>query len=251
MNSEDLTLIETRLALKLPAAYRDALLAGVELNSSAPEPYFQQDATELLITNLELRMSPNQDAFDGGAWPADGICIGDDGSGNIYFIRANDEKCAVECYDHETGEFEAVSDSLEGYFAYIENLLRTMAAITGGRGPSIDSPPVAEHKSGAAIVRTATLRESVLNPISMEEWTAFVESDAELEMRGYRSIVNPFNREEIRTESPGLAVMQEDDSNQEFEYTCGRIMVRRPSHAALAKLDEAASVLNAKVLTGW
>lgn len=252
MNRDDLTILEQRLGLSLPDPYREALLAGVTIGVSDPAPYFHQDVKELLILNLELRMAPCDDSFCGKSWPAQFICIGEDECGNYYSIAADDPHCAVQFFDHEADAFEEAATSLLKYFEYISDLSDRMAAVMGDRdGSSAESTHQSPPSSDVVVARTEEPRESVLDPILMSEWTSFVESDPELELRGFRTMVNPFTKEEERIGCPGLAVLDGATAAQEFQFAFGRVVVRRPGPAALQKLNQAAKALNAKVITGW
>lgn len=249
MNIQDLQNIESRLALLLPDAYRELLLKGVTLDGSLPEPYLKQEVKELLITNLQLRMTPRKDAFAGAAWPSKYVCIGDDGCGNYYCIAADDPGCEVFLFDHDENAFMPVSGNLREYIEYISNLFESVAAIKGNRADSLEVPKKATPSDDAVISRTDDPRESVLNPISLEEWTAFVAADADLEMRGYARMINRFTNEERRFDWPGMAVLHAGKKDHEFIYAYGQISVRKPDRTALKKLKQVAASLNAKLIT--
>ena len=243
MNHDELAAIEERLGVRLPGAYRDSLLRGVRIADGDPDLYFQQDPNELLISNLELRMFPGTGVFAGAAWPIDQICIGNDGCGNYYSISTGDPNCAVWF-------FETISPTLDEDFAYLADLFQRVAILRENRAP-VDPPArTVVLDPDAVVARSKTPRESVLNPISLDEWSAFVDSDADLKMREYSSMLNPFTGGELRIEYPGLAVMHVGDRVYEFKYIFGRIVARRPAPAALAKLEQAAVALNGRVLTG-
>lgn len=253
MTNVDLTTIEQRLSLSLPKKYRQALLAGVKVDGFDPSPYFEQDAKEILISNLELRMAPRDDAFAGARWPEKYICIGSDECGNYYSISADDPNCTVTFFDHEADAFEPQSKSLSAFFRFIADLFKRVPPRL--MRAADDDEPIDVRKMmptpDAFIARTEKLRDSVLNPITLAEWTAFVESDADLQLRGFRTMVNLFTNEEHRSSCPGLATLGSGTAQQSFEYALGRILIRRPSENALAKLEQAAKALNAKVITGW
>jgi hypothetical protein len=246
---DELAAIEGRLAVRFPQPYRDSLLRGVRIGDDDPDLYFQQDPNELLISNLELRMFPGTGVFAGAAWPIDHI--GNDGCGNNYSICTADPQCAVWFFDHEANAFETISANLDEYFAYLADLFHRVAILRQNRAP-VDPPvPAVVPDPDVTLARSKTPRESVLNPISMDEWAAFVDADADLKMRGYSAMLNPFTGGELRIEYPGLAVMQVGDRVYEFNLIFGRIVARRPAPAAIAKLEEAAVALNGRVFTGW
>ncbi len=250
MNHDELAAIEERLGVRFPQPYRDSLLKGVQIDDDDPEPYFHQDPTEILITNLELRMSPGSGIFAGAAWPSNYICIGKDGCGNYYSIPTSDLQCAVWFFDHEANTFETISANLDGYFAYLTDLSKKFASLYGSRTP-VAPPAISGVKDpDAVLARSKTPRESILNPIALDEWAAFVDSDVDLEMQGYSTRMNPFRGGEIRIDYPGLAIMRVDGHVCEFKYIFGRIVATRPVAAVIAKLELAAVALNGRVLTG-
>jgi hypothetical protein len=249
MTPNDISTIEERLRVTLPNPYRQALLSGVAITGTDPAPYFQQSARELLITNLELRMVPRQDAFGGAPWPSRFVWIGADGCGNSYCIDADDPHCAVRFFDHETNSFETISGNLSGFFAHLADLFARVPRPVG-HGDVPARAPSAQQSPHAVVARTDFWRESVLDPISTAEWAAFVDADSELQMRGYRVLVNPFTKAEVRVDSPGLAIMNDGGTMREFQHGFGRVSVRRPGAAALEKLKHAAAALNAKLIFG-
>lgn len=248
MTPDELAEVEGRLSLSIPDWYRQTLLRGVLIEGRDPHPYVYLSAKELLITNLTLRMSPRPDAFCGGPWPADLLCIGDDGCGNFYCIRVEGSDKSVLLFDHEADEFEAVAKSLTAHFAQLAGLFRRFSQSGGTEAETDDTGN--DVSRTASVARANDPRESVLNPISLEEWTRFVQSDPDLEMRGYRRMIDPFSKAEKRLSRPGLAVLQASGGEQPLEYAFGRITVVNPSPAMLEKLRGAAQALNAKLSVG-
>jgi hypothetical protein len=251
MTSNELDVIEQRLCLVLPERYRRALLKGLPIRGGDPEPYFIHDFKELLIQNLELRMCSSSDAFAGGRWPNYYVCIGHDGCGNYYCINSNDLTCAVLFFDHEADAFEVVSENLDAYADYITDLNESVAAYIVYNSHVEDRTAIPSMSPDVVLTRANSPRESILEPITLEEWTSFVRNDSDLEMRGYRLMTNPFTKLETRLDSPGLAVLVGEGNSQEFIFMFGRVVVRRPGIAALAKLEHAAVALNANVLKDW
>lgn len=246
ISDRDIATIEERLGVALPENYADALRAGVLLNDQPPGRYFYQDAIEILIANLELRMCPRSNAFGGADWPFDSICIGDDECGNYFCIGADDPTCQVLIFNHEENGFEPIAASLRQYLADIASMLANLEAYRPEQGLSDEPQQQTRPSSDAVVARTRKPRESVLDPITREEWEAFVAGDPDLQMIGYRTGVNPFTNEEVRFEAPGLAVLSKEASS--FQYAFGRITVDRPGPAALAKLEQIAQAFGANVI---
>lgn len=245
MTPDELVEVERRLSLSIPDWYRQTLLRGVRIEGRDPHPYVYSSAKELLITNLTLRMSPRPDAFCGGSWPADLLCIGDDGCGNYYCIRVGGSEKGVLIFDHEVDEFETVAKSLAAHFAQLADLFRRFPPSEGSVSTADEDEPEATKE--ACVTRSDDPRESVLNPILIEEWTRFVDSDPDLEMRGYRRMIDPFKKSEKRIPRPGLAVLRTSSREEQFEYAFGRITVINPSPRALEKLRFVAETLVVKL----
>lgn len=250
MNLEDLQLIERHLNLVLPDVYRQTLLVGVTINGADPEPYFVQDAKELLLSNLELRMRPAPNAFAGAPWPAEYFCIGNDGCGNEYAIDVRDPACQVRLCDHDLGAFDPRGDDLPGYLRSLKDLFdwrdTTIDVYEDAADVGVDSAPSRYY---AVVTRANERRESVLNPITLDEWKTVVAADPDLQLREYEIRRNPFSAEEIRISRPGLAVMNGLGAMEKFEFFYGRITVCCPSVIALEKLAQFALALNAKLIT--
>jgi len=246
MTIDDLKNLESYLGLTLPTAYAHALLTGVTIPGAEPGLYFQQDAKSLLIANLELRMAVRKDTFCGTPWPPQMISIGDDGCGQTYCISADDPSCAVQCLEEEP---ETVVPDLPAFFEYISNLFGG-APVIMGRAPIVEIlDPAIEEPTKVFIARTTNPRESVLDPISLDEWTAYVDVDPELQMQSYRIVINPFTFQQSQLPCPGLAVLGSDPT-QQFHYDLGRIEASRPGPEVMEKRRQTAVSLKARFLAG-
>ncbi len=244
--------IERRLSVSLPAAYRKALLDGVSISGSSPEPYFSCEWKELILTNLELRMPPIPNCFCGREWPLSYVCIGNDGCGNYYAIDCNDPCCSVRFFDHEADTFDIMARSIPDFLAYMTEVIQSVSRLRPPTTRLESRPPGRIRPPPAAVVtRAEDPRESVLHPIALLEWTAFVAADADLELREYKTLTNPFKGEEIRLAIPGLAIFRDRQFADEFNYVFGRIVVSRPSLVAIDKLKHTAEILNARFATNW
>ena len=252
MTLDDLHDIERRLSVTLPAAYRKALLDGVFVSGSSPEPYFFGEWRELVLTNLELRMPPIPNCFCGREWPLSYVCIGNDGCGNYYAIDCNDPCCSVRFFDHEADTFEIKVQTLPDFFSWLGKLFQSVSTLRHTTARLENRPPGRIRPNPAAFVtRAEDPRESVFHPIALLEWTSFVTADADLELREYMTLATRINGEEIRLAIPGLAVFRDRQYSDEFRYVYGRIVVHRPSPAAIDKLKHTAEMLNARFATNW
>ena len=128
MTSDDIRIIEQRLCVTLPPAYRQALLNGITIGGADPDIHFLQDPKELLIVNLELRAARRQNAFAGARWPNAFVCIGVDGCGNYYAVDAGQTEGGVLFFDHEADRFETKAKSLRDYFSHLADLFRWVGA---------------------------------------------------------------------------------------------------------------------------
>lgn len=102
------------------------------------------------------------------------------------------------------------------------------------------------------ITRAADWTNSESNPITLDEWLAYIESDPELRLDGFAEASTPAG-DQIRYENPGLAVWtqwpgHDQDGNQAwFDHSGGRIVVKSPDNAILAKMCAIAKKMGARV----
>lgn len=120
MTNQDLAKLETELDLTLPAAYRALMLE----HPGFFRHYELCDHVDpLLYDNRFLR----EDGFFGENWPKTFYALGNDGSGNVYFITTEPFDGNVYFADHEGGpgpnELEAAKrhDSLAGFVDSLRN----------------------------------------------------------------------------------------------------------------------------------
>ncbi|MBM81338.1 MAG: hypothetical protein CMJ78_12205 [Planctomycetaceae bacterium] len=189
MTPSEIKVIEDRLSLQLPHSYRDHLIQGVTLNGFPIGIYFQQDFKELLVLNLRIRQETWSTEFCQKPWPADQICIGEDGVGNYYSIQATDESCAVSLFDHEGDVFQLVAASLSDYFDHLLSMLQQTAEMLGC--PLSEMFEDAEQAQAPSptketiVVRGEERRDGLLNPIDLKEWVDVASASDDLTMRGY------------------------------------------------------------------
>lgn len=170
--------LERRLAGNVPRAYVE--LIRTESAASLIQRGF--DPKTLLVLNLELRdVGDHLDARDR-------FFLNGDGCGNYYFTALEFGADCVLLWAHDPPGIEAPEQTLASYLHTAEQTCR------------IDWPV---HPGRLYICRTSAYAESILDPIDLSEWVTAVESNDDLEYRGYREGKNPFTGEVIRFHSPG------------------------------------------------
>ena len=103
------------------------------------------------------------------------------------------------------------------------------------------------------ITRADEWAKSKINPISLEEWTAYLQSDVDMRLDGFAEATTT-QGERVRYENPGLAVWtkySKDDSNTHqawFDFRNGKIVVKNPDDEILKKMKEIAKAFNAKII---
>lgn len=102
------------------------------------------------------------------------------------------------------------------------------------------------------ITRAEEWYESETNPISLEEWIAYVRSDPEMRLDGYAEAKVP-DQGALRYENEGLAVWTSYSGNAKkgnfawFDFRQGNVVVKDPDDEIIAKMSRIAKVLNARV----
>jgi hypothetical protein len=102
------------------------------------------------------------------------------------------------------------------------------------------------------ITRAAHWTESEALPISINEWLAYVASDAEMRLDAVASATTPAG-ESIAFDSPGLAVWTAwsqndvDGSRAWFDHEEGRVVVKNPDEVILQKMIAIAAHFGARV----
>lgn len=109
MTEKDLSELEALFALSLPSDYRHTLLAyPVELPLVVRGTELVDHPKVLKDQNASIRATP----LWGVRWPAKYFAIGDDGSGNIFYIDTDKNPSPVYVFDHEDRSFRVESPSL-------------------------------------------------------------------------------------------------------------------------------------------
>jgi SMI1-KNR4 cell-wall len=243
MNKTQLDLAECLLAMQFPHPYRRFMESLSDDGRTArwEEPTYIQiiNHPELLaVTNLELReVGPR---FAGAPWPKDYLAIGDDGCGNSYCLAlGNQSTASLLLYDHDPEDDLIEVDA--SYAAFFQILARYQ--------PEFDDCGVSNRiEKGLIVTRAAEPWQSILNPISLDEWSGYVGTDSALKYLGYREQTNPFTRETTRIHWPGYAVWdQADEPVVPIEYRSGRITMKGQSARCVETMGRIAGALNARL----
>lgn len=101
------------------------------------------------------------------------------------------------------------------------------------------------------ITRTAEWTDSESDPITLEQWQAYIASDPEMRADGFAEAATPSGT--LRYENPGLAVWTawsehgRDGNFAWFDLESGRVTVKNPDDAILLKMCAVADRLGARV----
>ena len=174
--------LESRLGGKLPSLY----ISFVRAHAAESLTKRGFDPKTLLVLNLELRelMSPEH--------AAGRFFLNGDGCGNYYFAELREDAETVLLWSHDPQGIEEPGLTLANYLD---------EAVQENR---IDGP----LPSGQAFIcRTTHYAESILDPIGLDEWIAAVRATEGVQYLGYWEGPNPFDRETMRLEAPGLAAL--------------------------------------------
>jgi SMI1 / KNR4 family (SUKH-1) len=128
MTDAEVSKIEQRLAIALPAVYRAFLLRYPPplvsakkdlgwLQEAPSERQLVNDAGQLIELNEDIRQPGTPWTADDGPWPARYLVIGDDQCGNYWCIDRHASGDRVWFYDHELGVFEQHFGTLEEFAA--------------------------------------------------------------------------------------------------------------------------------------
>lgn len=154
MAAINVELIEDRLGVKLPNAYRKLLidypqsLHDTKLDLGwKQEPISERelygDAERIICANVDQRrLSTQWFSDDIEPWPDHMLVIGDDQCGNYWCLDLRDSDDRVVFYDHDAGGFQDDSDSLAEYvektIREIHESNRDIADRRGTKGGSSD-----------------------------------------------------------------------------------------------------------------
>ena len=102
------------------------------------------------------------------------------------------------------------------------------------------------------ITRASDWTEAESVPITLDDWLALVEADAEMRLDGYAAASTPEGT--LRYENKGLVVWTKysrhdvNGNRAWFDYRRGRVVVKNPDEEILAKMKQLAAKLGANVV---
>lgn len=191
----------------------------VEFRGAAFERDFDPTVRALLVSNLTVRHESASGAFGGKDWPSTFLAIGDDSCGNTYAVDASKPGASVLFYDHEQGEFEEWCPSVEAFVMRLKDQLQEVNERTAGDVPS-GRMTIPQYFS---IRRSEVAVESVLDPISTEEWRAAVATIPELTLVSTLTQINPFTKEEFQVKVAEFAKVSGGEPGDRFTLSFGRV----------------------------
>jgi hypothetical protein len=188
------------------------------------------DPKTLTVLNLNLRSREGDEAF-----PQHCLFLSGDGQGNYWFTAAGDSIGKVMVWAHDPPGIEVTGHLLLDFLQTAEQKNRIL----------IEPSPGDVYLS-----RTEVPGESILDPISLDQWMAVLGRMPVLEYRGYRRGRNPFTGEELRFPCPGGAVGRHDGREVLFRLHCGRVCAADLPEAFNPLLQSLAGMLGARVIRG-
>jgi hypothetical protein len=121
MNADDLDALEESLGIVLPASYSRIMrrLDSKPLHGPLAE-LVCTDAAGVLSLNESVSGFESVAGF--AEWPDELVVIGEDGVGNYYAIRHDEDDSAVLFFDHERNEIQQCAESLDDFCKRIRTL---------------------------------------------------------------------------------------------------------------------------------
>jgi hypothetical protein len=190
----------------------------------------------VIVHNLQQRSYYEEDSGEG--WPGHWLAIGDDGCGNIYYLDTEEGlEPHVRLWSHDP------PDEIEDVAPSFGKFLGKMSEVSDPETEGGEGTP----GGGLRVARTSPAWKSVIEPIGLEEWTAYVRSDPMMTFLGPREGRNPFTCERMVLKSqPGEAIWkQSPDQQVRLSYVHGRVEMRGSGPAHVAKMKEIARALKA------
>jgi hypothetical protein len=109
MNTQDLMELETLFGITLPTDYKALLLDYPAELPSVVKGYALVDHPELIKDqNENVRAGP----LWGVKWPLNYFVVGDDGSGNLFYLDTTKNPSPVFVFDHEDRAFREEAPSI-------------------------------------------------------------------------------------------------------------------------------------------
>jgi hypothetical protein len=193
------------------------------------------DADWLIVQNLQLRQAGY--VFGGKPWPASYLAVGNDGCGNTYCIDAA-ANCAAPVLMFEHDPKNAFIEAAPSWAEFTANWRQIPRKDTGE----------SEAETGPLTITRAPIPwKGVLYPIPLDEWTRYVSSDPEMQLLGYRELINPFTGKVAgRIDSPGYAVWK-TNGKVAAVYKFGCITMEGEDADKVKKMKQIAKALNASL----
>jgi len=241
VTSKAIRQIEERLTVALPPPYVELLRKGKPDFFRATGMF--RDPERILIANLQLRDPDTRGWRE--TWPHGFVMIGEDGCGGMLFTGT--KPAHVHYWDHETDTFE----DLGTWKVFIDKHAKLAAS-----PPDFDVNATNDTDDELVVTRVKPSWKSILDPIRLDEWKAYVATDESITWRGYREARSPFDGKKVRFPYPGLARWKSKTmGNVELLLAHGRIGVmelvdprKKPTKEAKTKLTRIAKALHAHCL---
>lgn len=109
----DIERIELHLGVMLPVTYRDFMLNyPVDLDEDIRTHDIYAEAEAIITTTEKLRHWDNPDMN----WQKNYVVIGDSGSGDYYYIHAQNNSSAIYWWNQTAEELEEVAPSINDWY---------------------------------------------------------------------------------------------------------------------------------------
>ncbi|MCJ8311449.1 MAG: SMI1/KNR4 family protein [Saccharospirillaceae bacterium] len=185
--------LQDRLGFTIPNSYIETI------NNSKISKGF--DVKTLCILNLILRDNDNE------GWTENRFFLNGDGCGNFYFINVDSDRSKVFLWVHDP---LGIEDPNYTVLEYLSSAIQEMP-FSGSLCTEFD------------ISRTEKIDESVLNPISLDEWKTIIGKIPNLIYTGFKEGKNPFSGDIYKIKILGIAVFNDGDIESEFLLSNGHI----------------------------
>lgn len=162
------------------------------------------DPKTLCVLNLELR------DVDRTGWTKNRFFLSGDGCGNYYFVSTEktEDPNRVLLWSHDP---PGIEDAAKGLAVFLDTAIQ--------ENPVVDSL----QPGSLCIARTAVVGESILSPISLNDWQQAVASCDGVRYQAYCSVTNPFTGKSMRVEQRGVAIAECGGKNVILRLHNGRI----------------------------
>lgn len=223
----DITLFDLKrlLGIAVPTSYT-AYVASTDEATLFERRY---DPKTISILNLIVRST------DRDGWSSDKFLISEDGLGNYYFIEDEAPDAKVLLWSHDPEGIEDTQLKAIDFLHTTEN----------GFGINNEVPQDSVYLS-----RADYIGESILAPISLDEWKAAIDDTPSIQYLGYLEMNNPFTGKTTRIDWPGLAHAEIDNTQVRLKLNSGRIEITEPPRSAHNLWLSLSTILDARVFIG-